>query len=57
MQNLGVKNLGAVQVLGIRVGLQESNRVQGLTAGFGMQGLGGVHGLRCTVLGRVQGLG
>lgn len=57
MQNLGVKNLGAVQVLGIRVGLQESNRVQGLTAGFAMQGLGGVHGLRCTVLGRVQGLG
>lgn len=43
MQTLGTKNLGAVQVLGIRVGLQGSSRVRGLGCRTlaGMQGLDG----------------
>lgn len=37
MQNLGMTNLGAVQGLGIRIGLQDPSRVQDSTAGFGVQ--------------------
>lgn len=46
VQNLGIKNLGAVQVLGIRVGLQGSSTVQGLASGFGIQdpGMQGLDG-------------
>jgi hypothetical protein len=54
VQYLGIKNLGAVQALGIRVGMKGSSRLQGLTAGFGMQdpgmqGLDRGAGLRCSL--------
>lgn len=62
MQNLGIKNLGAAQVLGIRVGLQGSSRVQGLASRFGiqdprMQGLDGGAGSEVHSRSRVQGPG
>lgn len=52
VQSLRYMFLGGLKVLGL-----QSYRVQDLTVGFEMQSLDGGVSLRCTVLGRVQGLG